>query len=246
MTKAGTKSLKIDTYGFEPGRELARKYEVVQRIGEGWEGEVYLVRELATKIERAAKFFFPQRNPGNRTLTYHAKKLHKLRRCPILIQYHTQETITFRRFPVTFLVSEYVQGELLTRFLARQPGKRLQPFEGLHLLHELVRGVEEIHAQREYHGDLHTANVIVSRRGLGFDVKVVDLFRWDSPRKENRQDDVCDLVRILYDVLGGAKCYSRHPKVVKEICCGLKRSLILGKYPTAGRLRRALENLDWE
>ena len=55
----------------------------------------------------------------------------------------------------------------------RQRGRRLSPFEALHLLHALVRGVEEIHAVGEYHGDLHSDNIIVRRRGLGFEVKVV-------------------------------------------------------------------------
>ncbi|GBE03757.1 hypothetical protein BMS3Abin09_00678 [bacterium BMS3Abin09] len=35
------------------------------------------------------------------------------------------------------------------------------------------------------------------------------------------------------DVVGGRAWYSRHPKEVKEICCGLKRSLILRKFHSA-------------
>ncbi|MEE9158421.1 MAG: protein kinase, partial [Gammaproteobacteria bacterium] len=150
----------IDTFGLYPGRVLARKYEVVSLLGTGWEGEVYKVRELATGIERAAKFFFPQRNPRDRTVNFYAKKLHKLRDCPILIQYHTQEQIVFHRKPLTFLVSDYVEGELLSVFLARQTGKRLPVFQGLHLLHTLASGIAMIHNQREYHGDLHTDNII--------------------------------------------------------------------------------------
>ena len=81
---------EIETFDLYPGRILARKYEVISLLGTGWEGEVYKVRESATGIERAAKFFFPQRNPRDRTVNFYAKKLHKLRHCPILIQYHTQ------------------------------------------------------------------------------------------------------------------------------------------------------------
>lgn len=75
-----TKSEPIDSFSFAPGRKLAGKYEVVSQIGEGWESEVYIVRELATGIERAAKFFFPERNPNNRTLRGYAK-LHRLKDC---------------------------------------------------------------------------------------------------------------------------------------------------------------------
>ncbi len=235
----------IDTFGLYPGRVLARKYEVVSLLGTGWEGEVYKVRELATGIERAAKFFFPQRNPRDRTVNFYAKKLHKLRDCPILIQYHTQEQIIFHRQPLTFLVSDYVEGELLSVFLARQTGKRLPVFQGLHLLHTLASGIAMIHNQREYHGDLHTDNIIVRRHGLGFEAKLIDMLHWGAPRPENIHDDVCDLVRIFYDAIGGQKHYAKLSSEAKAICCGLKRSLILKKFRTAGQLREYLETMEW-
>jgi tRNA A-37 threonylcarbamoyl transferase component Bud32 len=236
---------RIKSFAFRPGRVLTQKYEVVTRLGSGWEGEVYILRECATGIERAAKFFFPHRDIRGKTAIFHAKKLHKLRHCPILVQYHTQETISFRGVPITFLVSEYVEGEMLSRFLARQPGHRLSPFEGLHLLYVLAAGVERIHDLHDYHGDLHAENVIVRRHGISFDVKVIDMFHWSAPTPENIRDDVCDLVRIFYDSLGGANRYAKHPPAVKAICRGLKRSLILKNFRTAGRLREYLETMEW-
>jgi len=246
MGKKPQKRLYLETFKLAPGRPLARKYEVVTRLGTGWEGEVYKIRERSTGIERAAKFFFPQRNPKNRVLTWYAKKLHKLRHCPIVIQYQTQETITFRRRPVTFLVSEYVEGELLSAFLARQPGQRLSVFQALHLLYALAAGIEGIHQLREYHGDLHSDNVIVRPYGLGFNIKLVDMFRWVMPKRENIQDDVVDMVKIFHEAVGGAPRYARLPPEAKAICCGLKRSLILKKFRTAGHLRHYLETLQWE
>jgi hypothetical protein len=245
MAKKKTAKPWIDEFNFAPGTILAGKYVVVSRLGSGWEGEVYMLREMPTGIERAAKFFFPQRNPGGRTANFYAKKLHKLRHCPILVQYHTQETISFRGIPITFLVSELVEGELLSRFLAQQPGHRLSTFEGLHLLHALASGVERIHDQHEYHGDLHDRNVIVRRRGISFDVKLVDMFHWGPPKPENIREDVCDLVRIFYDAIGGPTRYAKQPPEAKSICRGLKRSLILRQYRTAGQLREFLETMPW-
>jgi serine/threonine protein kinase len=238
-------SLTVDTFDLQPGRILANKYEVIKKLGAGWEGEVYLVREKITGIERAAKFFFPERNPNNRTIAFYATKLHKLRHSPIVIQYHTQETVRYRGQPITFLVSEYVEGELLSEFLARHPGKRLTPFQGLHLLHALAAGIENIHHMREYHGDLHTDNIVIRRFGLGYNIKLIDMFHWGAARKETIHDDVCDLVRILYDALGGSRHYARHPVEIKAICCGLKRSLILKKFRSAGQLREYLETMQW-
>lgn len=244
--RARTRPPVVERFGFEPGRVLLRKYEVLSRLGSGWEGEVYMLRELATGIERAGKFFFPHRNPGNRTARAYARKLHKLRHCPIVIQYRTQETLLVRRTPVTFLVSDYVEGELLTDWLARQPGRRVEPFMGLHLLHALAEGVECIHRVREYHGDLHSDNVIVRQIGLGFEIKLIDLFHAGPATAEAMRQDVLDLVRLFYDALGGRRHYARQPRQVKEIVCGLKRSLILCRFRTARRLREHLETLRWD
>ena len=246
MPKQRARTPIVDAFNFKPGRVLARKYEVIEPLGAGWEGEVYRVLERVTGIERAAKFFYPHRNVNDRAAKLYAKKLHKLRHCPILIQYHTQETILYRRIPVTCLVSEYVEGELLTQFLQRQPGKRISAFPAVHLLHALAKGIEGIHNLREYHGDLHTDNIIVQRYGLGFDLKLVDMFHWGATRQENINEDVCDLIRIFYDALGGQKRYSKQPQAVKAICCGLKRGLILKKFRSAENLREHLETMEWQ
>jgi hypothetical protein len=236
----------IEHFDFNPGRVLARKYEIIQPLGRGWEGEVYLVHERNTSIERAVKLFYPRRNPRDKVASSYACKLHRLRHCPITIQYHTSEIITYRRVPITLLVSDFVEGELLSEFLARQPGKRLSPYPALHLLHALAAGIECIHTMKDYHGDLHTENIIVQRYGLGFELKLVDFFHWGAPKPVNIRDDVIDLVRILYDAIGGRRWYSRQPAEIKAICCGLKRSLILKKFRTAGQLREYLENMHWE
>ena len=236
----------IDTFNLAPGRVLARKYEVVSQLGAGWEGEVYLIRELSTSIERTAKLFFPERNPRDRAVKFYAKKLHKLRNCPIVIQYNAQDTINFKGITVTILISEYVEGELLSQFIARQRGKRLTPFQAVHLLHALASGMECVHDIGEYHGDLHTDNIILQRYGLNFDLKLVDLFQSEKTKRESIQYDTVDMIHIFHEALGGAKHYAEQPAAVKNICCGLKRSLILRKFRTAAQLRQYLERLHWD
>lgn len=235
----------IDSFNLAPGRILARKYEVISMLGAGWEGEVYLIREIATGIERTAKIFFPERNVRDKNVQFYAKKLHKLRQCPIVIQYSAQDHITVKGHHVTILISEYVEGELLSKFIARQPGKRLAPFQALHLLYALAVGMECVHNIGEYHGDLHTDNVILQRFGLGFDLKLVDLFHAGAPKASNIHDDTVDMIHIFHEALGGQKHYSKQPDTVKAICCGLKRSLILKKFRSASQLRNYLEVMTW-
>jgi len=245
MKKKVSSVQKVSSFDLMPGRMIAKKYRVLSQLGAGWEGEVYKILEVNTKIERAAKLFFPQRNLRNQTSKRNAQKLHKLRYCSILIQYHTEEVLIYKKMPVTVLISEYVEGQLLSEFLKSLPGKRLDPYQALHLLYALVKGVEEIHLLNEYHGDLHTDNIIVNKFGLEFELKLVDLFHHTASKNTTRQIDILALIQIFHECLGGQKWYAKMPAPAKNICCGLKRSLILKKFRSASQLREHLEQMEW-
>ena len=232
-------------FNLQPGRIIANKYEVVSLLGAGWEGEVYKILELDTKIERAAKIFYLERNHKARAIKYYARQLHKLRSCSILIQYHTKETFMFKKSLVTMFVSEYVEGRLLSELIRRLPGKRMSAFEALHLLYALTRGVEQIHGLNEYHGDLHAANVIVNKYGLEFDLKLLDLYMQKDSKRERQKDDIIGLIHIMYESLGGQKHYAKQSDAIKYLCCGLKSTLILKKFKTVGQLRLHIETMNW-
>ena len=59
------------------------------------------------------------------------------------------------------------------------------------------------------------------------------------------QDDIVDLVRLLYWTVGGRRWYSRQPPAIKSICRGLRRDLILERFPRATQLRAYLESFPW-
>lgn len=236
---------RIEAFDFSPGRVLAGKYSVDGFLGSGWEGEVYRVTELSTGVPRAAKIFYPQRNERDRTVRSYARKLNRLRACPILIQYHTVETLRHRGTRVSCMISELVEGEILEDFVRRHRGRRLHPFEALHIVHALASGLEQIHRAREYHGDVHDRNVLVQRRGIGFEIKLLDFFHWGRMGPSKVDDDIVGLVRLLYDAVGGRKRYASQPPEIKAICCGLRQSLIRRKFPSAARLRTHLESFSW-
>jgi serine/threonine protein kinase len=236
---------KLEEFDFKKGRSLAARYTVMEKLGAGWEGEVYKVQELHTGICRAAKFFYPHRNQKLKVSTRYAKKLNKLAFCPIVMNYHTHEILTIRGHKVACLISELIEGEILSTFIKRHRGGRIGVFQGLHLLYALALGVESIHLNGEYHGDLHLDNIIIKRAGLGFDLKVIDMHHWGDSKKDNRDEDIIKMINLFFECLGGQKTYKNHPQEIKDIIKGLKRGLILKEYKTVSHLRVHLETLNW-
>jgi tRNA A-37 threonylcarbamoyl transferase component Bud32 len=236
---------KTKRFDFPAGRSVAGKYVIDRLMGSGWEGEVYAIIEKNTGIRRAAKFYYPHRDPMGKAAIAYARKLDALRHCPILMQYHHQEIAYVKKKKVTVVISELVEGKKLSEFLRDQPGHRLTTFESLHLLYTLARGIAPIHARGEYHGDIHDDNIMVRRQGISFEVKLLDFFDLGAPSRSKIRKDVLNLIEVFHATVGGRKHYAEQPKVVKDIVRGLKDSLILQRFQSAGDIARHLESLEW-
>lgn len=242
MYRAGKAVRRFD---FAPGRKIAGKYEIERLLGSGWEGEVYVIVERNTGIRRAAKFYYPHRDPMGKAAITYARKLDALRHCPILMQYHHQEVAYVRKKKVTIVISELVEGQKLSEFLTSQRHHALTTFEALHVLYALARGIAPIHARGEYHGDIHDDNIMIRRQGINFEVKLLDFFDLGRPTRGKIHKDVLNLVEVFHQIVGGRNRYGEQPKVVKDIIRGLKDTLILQRFTSAGDIQRHLENLQW-
>jgi serine/threonine protein kinase len=237
---------KVKRFDFPTGRTVAGKYVIERPLGSGYEGEVYVIVERATGIRRAAKFYYPHRDPMGKSAISYARKLDALRHCPILMQYHHQEVAYVKRRKVTVVISELVEGQKLSEFLKSQPDGRLSTFEALHVLYILAKGIAPIHARGEYHGDIHDDNIMIRRAGIGFEVKLLDFFDLGRPTKSKVHKDVLNLIQVFHTIVGGRTHYHDQPKAVKDIIRGQKDSLILERFQSAGDIQRHLENLQWD
>src|SRR3954470_6474287 len=237
---------KVKRFDFPNGRSVAGKYVIEKPLGSGWEGEVYVIVERNTGIRRAAKFYYPHRDPMGKSAIAYARKLDALRHCPILMQYHHQEIAWVKRRKVTVVISELVEGQKLSEFLASQPRHRLTTFEALHVLYTLARGIAPIHPRGEYHGDIHDDNIMIRRQGIGFDVKLLDFFDLGKPTRSKIHKDVLNLIQVFYTIVGGREKYGHQPKVVKDIIRGQKDSLILARFQSAADIQHHLESLQWD
>src|SRR5689334_4085622 len=242
MYRPGKANRRFD---FPPGRSVAGKYIIENPLGSGWEGEVYAIIERTTGIRRAAKFYYPHRDPLGKAAIAYARKLDALRHCPILMQYHHQEVAMVRRKKVIVVISELVEGIKLSEFLNEQPHKRLSTFEALHVLYILAKGISPIHARGEYHGDIHDDNIMIRRQGISFEVKLLDFFDLGRPTRSRIHKDVLNLIQVFQTIVGGRDNYAKQPSVVKEIIRGGKDSLVLARFQSAGDIQHHLETLEW-
>lgn len=239
-------SKRAQRFDFPSGKSVAGKYHIDSYLGGGWEGEVYVITEKNTGIRRAAKFYYPHRDPMGKAAISYARKLDALRHCPILMQYHHQEITVVKKKKVIVVISELVEGVKLSQFLSHQPRHQLSTFEALHVLYALARGIAPIHARGEYHGDIHDDNIMIRRTGIGFEVKLLDFFDLGKPSKSKIHKDVLNLIEVFHTIVGGRDWYAKQPKVVKDVIRGLKDTLILQRFHSAGDIQRHLENLTWD
>lgn len=243
---AKKKARRIESFELGPGRKIGRRYVVEQLLGAGVEGEVYQIRELDTGIRRAAKLYFPHRNPRHRSSIRHAQKLNVLRHCPIVLQYHHSEQMQIRRQNVICLISELCDGVPLEKWVRKHRGGRLDPFRALNVMYHLVRGIEAIHALGQYHADVHSENILIQPRGVQFNIRLVDFYDWGRPARFKQHQDICDTIQVFYECLGGREHYAKQPPEVRHICAGMKRTLILQRFATMTALRQHLEAFDWQ
>lgn len=232
------------SFGLSPGDSLTWKYEVIDRLGAGSEGEVYKIRETQTGLTRAAKLYFRDAKSAKRLVRY-ARKLDALRDCDIVVKYFHSEEVRIGDAFIQCLISEYFAGAVLHDLLKGYRGGRMPPFEALNLIYNLTNGIEEIHARGEFHGDLHTGNIFVERRGVFFSLRTIDFHEWGRSPATERRADILAIARLLYDIVGGRAHYPRQPRAIKEVCLGLRSDLILRKFPTVFHLRAHLETFEW-
>ena len=78
------------------------------------------------------------------------------------------------------------------------------------------------------------------------EVKLIDFFDLGRPNRWKIHKDVLNLVEVFHTIVGGRERYAKQPRVVKDIVRGLKDSLILKRFQSAGDIQQHLENLTWD
>jgi tetratricopeptide (TPR) repeat protein/TolB-like protein len=160
------------------GRTLLH-YEILEKLGEGGMGEVWLARDSKLDREVAIKVLSPE-------VAADPERLERFRRearavaalnHPNIITIHSVE----EENGVPFFTMEYVEGETLSRLI---PKEGLDPERFLELAIPIVDAVSAAHESGVTHRDLKPGNVMVTNRGQ---LKVLDFGLAKVAREEPKE-----------------------------------------------------------
>ncbi len=143
----------------QAGRTLAH-YRILEKIGEGGMGIVYLARDTSLERKVAIKFLPPEMEEdlAARERFFREAKSAATLDHPHICVVHEADQVE----GTPFIVMEYIEGESLKDRLARGP---LPLEETLRLASEIAEALQEAHSRHIIHRDLKPGNVMLARTG---------------------------------------------------------------------------------
>lgn len=189
---------------------IDQKYRVLKELGRGGAGVIYLADYQGQKV--AIKCQNPNRLPE-----HSLKRLkHEFVVLRSLAHPHIAQPIDFGvEEGMYFIVTEFVEGETLDRYL-----KKVSSKQSLEFLYQTLEALSYMHRQDVYHCDLKPANILVTKQGqlkiIDFDVAtqgtrvIGGTPSYAAPeilaRTQSRPNDRTDLFSLgctFYDALTG-------------------------------------------
>jgi serine/threonine protein kinase len=152
-------------------RVLAERYHILKRIGEGGMGRVYLGEHVKMNRQCAIKVMNPALVNDNESATRFAREASSAAR---IIHPNVAAVFDFGESDgLVYLVMEFVDGEPLSRILAREAP--LSVDRSVDLTRQIADGLGAAHELGIIHRDLKPDNILVARTRAGKEVaKVVD------------------------------------------------------------------------
>lgn len=155
--------------GIGPGTHLDQTYQLVQSLGEGAMGVVYLGRDVRLERDVAIKFIQPElvrSEEAHERFLLEARTMARVRHVNVVEIYAYGE---YQRAP--YFVMEYVPGATAYEWMQEHGRPYLSVDETIGILDQTCRGLSAIHAAGAAHRDLKPTNVLI---GPAFRVCVMD------------------------------------------------------------------------
>ena len=144
------------------------KYRLLDRIGMGGMGQVYLAEHVTMRRRVAVKVLPPSRadNPfAQERFLREARAAAQLEH-PNLVRAHDLETDG----EVTYLVMDYIEGATLHDLVMRRGPQQVG--RAAHILKQVALGLQAVHERLLVHRDIKPANLLMDRTGV---VRLLDL-----------------------------------------------------------------------
>jgi len=144
------------------------KYRLLDRIGMGGMGQVYLAEHAAMRKRVAVKVLPPNRsdNPFAKERFLREARAAALLEHPNLVRCHDLETDG----DVTYLVMDYIEGSTLHDLVMRRGPQSVT--RTAHFLRMIALGLSAVHERLLVHRDIKPANLLMDRSGV---VRLLDL-----------------------------------------------------------------------
>jgi len=151
------------------GQVLGDRYQILEPLGQGGMGSVYLAERLPDELEVAVKII-RQEHRNNHTV--HERFLREVKHTSAINSPHVVRIFDsgMSEDGRAYMVMELLKGESLTERLRRPPA--LGAYEALYIARDVARALASAHATGVIHRDLKPDNIFLCEDGT---VKVVDL-----------------------------------------------------------------------
>jgi serine/threonine protein kinase len=200
---------------------IPAQYTVIELLGQGASGAVYLVAdEHANQKRFALKKVMGAVREEHRGFPYEHAALQRLSHPALPRIYRVLQSDDHERF---YILMDYVEGSSLEVVRQVMPGKRFSLHAALTLLTPVMEAVSYLHRQHPplIHGDIRPSNIIVPIAGAPIPAKLVDFggtsnvssdagqrtLNFRAPeqfgRSASRRTDVYALGAIFYTLLTG-------------------------------------------
>ncbi|EYF06857.1 Hypothetical protein CAP_1554 [Chondromyces apiculatus DSM 436] len=153
-----------------PGRLLAGRYQMLERLGEGGMGVVWRARSLGLDMEVAIKVI----HPAARIPNARERLLREARVAARVVHPAAARVLDFgvAEGEIPFLVMEHIQGRALSTLL-REDGP-LSPVAAVRLLLPVLGALDEAHRHGIVHRDVKPGNILLAEERGRVMPKLID------------------------------------------------------------------------
>ena len=195
---------RVRSFGLRRGTWIDG-YEIRERLGRGWEGEVYRAREKYSRGQRVLKLFDPALYRSTWMHRYGAK-LERLSSVQGVVRFYHGGYWPPR--DSHYLVLQFVEGVPLGRLAS---ARAMPLFRALRIVRHLLIVVRDCHTAGCRVGDIHAGNVILAAGDLPF---VIDMHLGGALNRSTALRDVRAIARLFYHLNRDRGPYSTDLKKV--------------------------------